>query len=113
MNIYSSAPISFAQAALGGDVKISTVDGDVVYTVKPGTQTDTRIRLKGKGVPSLRNKNVRGDQYVTLVVQTPLRLNEEAKEALRRFDEASTNSLGGSEKKKRGFMDKVKEAFED
>ena len=113
MNIYSSAPISFAQAALGGDVKISTVDGDVVYTVKPGTQTDTRIRLKGKGVPSLRNKNVRGDQYVTLVVQTPLRLNEEAKEALRRFDEASTNSLGGREKKKRGFMDKVKEAFED
>ena len=113
MNIYSSAPISFAQAALGGDVKSSTVDGDVVYTVKPGTQTDTRIRLKGKGVPSLRNRNVRGDQYVTLVVQTPSRLNEDAKEALRRFDEASSNSLSGNEKKKRGFMNKVKEAFED
>ncbi len=113
MNIFSSAPISFAQAALGGDVKISTVDGDVIYTVKPGTQTDTRIRLKGKGVPSLRNRNVRGDQYVTLVVQTPSRLNEDAKEALRRFDEASSNSLSGNEKKKRGFMNKVKEAFED
>lgn len=112
-NIYSSAPISFAQAALGGDVKISTVDGDVMYTVKPGTQTDTRIRLRGKGVPSLRNKNLRGDQYVTLVVQTPGRLSEEAKEALRQFDAASTNSLNGSEKKKRGFMNKVKEAFED
>lgn len=71
MNIYSTAPISFAQAVLGGETRISTVDGDVLYEVKPGTQTDTRIRLKGKGVPSLRNKNIRGDQYVTLVVQVP------------------------------------------
>ena len=79
MNIFSTAPITFAQAALGGDVKISTVDGDVLYTVKPGTQTDTKIRLKGKGVPSLRNSNVRGDHYVTLVVQTPTKLNEKSK----------------------------------
>ncbi len=113
MNIFSTAPITFAQAALGGDVRINTVDGDVVYTVKPGTQTDTKIRLKGKGVPSLRNKSVRGDQYVTLVVQTPTKLNEEAKEALRKFDEACGNRTTGSEKKKKGFMDKVKEAFED
>ncbi|MCI5876887.1 MAG: molecular chaperone DnaJ, partial [Lachnospiraceae bacterium] len=76
MNIYSTAPISFAQAALGGEVRINTVDGDVLYEVKPGTQTDTKIRLKGKGVPSLRNKAVRGDQYVTLVVQVPTGLNE-------------------------------------
>lgn len=113
MNIFSTAPITFAQAALGGDLRISTVDGDVVYTVKAGTQTDTKIRLKGKGVPSLRNKNVRGDQYVTLVVQTPTKLNEEAKEALRRFDEACGNRPANGEKKKKGFMDKVKEAFED
>ena len=113
MNIFSTAPITFAQAALGGDVRINTVDGDVVYTVKPGTQTDTKIRLKGKGVPSLRNKNIRGDQYVTLVIQTPAKLNEEAKEALRKFDEACGNRPSGGEKKKKGFMDKVKEAFED
>ena len=124
MNIFSTAPITFAQAALGGDVKISTVDGDVLYTVKPGTQTDTKIRLKGKGVPSLRNSNVRGDHYVTLVVQTPTRLNEKAKEALRAFDEACGNRPAAEEKaadgetaeqpkKKKGFMDKVKEAFED
>ena len=118
MNIFSTAPITYAQAALGGDVKISTVDGDVVYTVKPGTQTDTRIRLKGKGVPSLRNKNIRGDHYVTLVVQVPTGLNEEAKETLRRFDEACGNrpaeSKGdGSEKKKKSFMDKLKETFEE
>jgi len=82
MNIFSTAPLTYAQAALGGTVRINTVDGEVEYEVKPGTQTDTRIRLKGKGVPSLRNKNVRGDHYVTFVVQVPTNLNEEAKEAL-------------------------------
>lgn len=51
MNIYSTAPVTFAQAALGGEIRINTVDGDVLYEVKPGTQTDTKIRLKGKGVP--------------------------------------------------------------
>ena len=49
VHIFSTAPISFAQAALGGDVRIKTVDGDVIYTVKPGTKTDTKVRLKGKG----------------------------------------------------------------
>ena len=118
MNIFSTAPISFAQAALGGEVRISTVDGDILYDVKPGTQTDTKVRLKGKGVPSLRNKSVRGDHYVTLVVQVPTKLNEDAKEALRSFDAATGNSLNqknaGAEKpKKKGFMDKLKETFED
>lgn len=120
MNIFSTAPISFAQAALGGDVRIKTVDGDVIYNVKPGTQTDTKVRLKGKGVPSLRNKAVRGDHYVTLVVQVPNKLNEEAKEALRKFDLATGNSLNQNETekspvkpKKKGFMDKLKETFED
>ena len=120
MNIYSTAPISFAQAALGGEVRISTIDGDILYDVKPGTQTDTRIRLKGKGIPSLRNSNVRGDHYVTLVVQVPTSLSEEAKEALRKFDDASGQSLkkqdgaaGNARHKKKGFMDKIKETFED
>ncbi len=121
MNIYSTAPISFAQAALGGEVRISTIDGDILYDVKPGTQTDTRIRLKNKGIPSLRNSSVRGDHYVTLVVQVPTSLNEEAKEALRKFDEASGQSLkkqngaASTEKhgKKKGFMGKLKETFED
>ncbi len=47
-DIYSSAPLPFTTAALGGDVRISTVDGDVLYEVKPGTQTDTKVRLRGK-----------------------------------------------------------------
>ncbi|MCI8639393.1 MAG: molecular chaperone DnaJ [Coprococcus sp.] len=120
VHIFSTAPISFAQAALGGDVRIKTVDGEVIYTVKPGTKTDTKVRLKGKGVPSLRNSQVRGDHYVTLVIQTPEKLSAEAKEALRRFDELSGNTLnqeiGNPEKskpKKKKFMDKLKETFED
>ena len=125
MNIFSTAPITFAQAALGGEMRINTVDGEVSYEVKPGTQTDTRIRLKGKGVPSLRNKNVRGDHYVTLVVQTPTNLNEEAKKALEAFDAACGNRPAAdstaetseksekTEKKKKGFREKVKEMFEE
>ena len=130
MNIFSTAPITYAQAALGGEVRISTVDGDVMYDVKPGTQTDTKVRLKGKGVPSLRNKNVRGDHYVTLVVQVPTKLNEEtpehlsaeAKEALRKFDAACGNRPKEEkeetpEKKKKGgwekFKETIKETFED
>ena len=122
MHIFSTVPISFAQAAIGADIRIKTVDGEVLYNVKPGTKTDTKVRLKGKGVPSLRNSQVRGDHYVTLVIQTLEHLSQEAKEALRRFDELTGNTLGTasesdsepkSGKKKKGFMDKVKEAFDD
>lgn len=119
MNIFSKASISFAIAALGGDIRIKTVDGDIIYTVAPGTQTGTRIRLKGKGVPSIRNKEVRGDHYVTLIVATPTGLSKEAKEELRKFDELTGGSLtkeGGAQtgkEKKKGFMDKLKESFDE
>ena len=69
------------------------------YEVKPGTQTDTKVRLKGKGVPSLRNRNVRGDHYVTLVVQVPERMNQAQKEALRRFDDAMNGITPPEEEK--------------
>ena len=118
MHIFSTAPISFAQAALGADVKIKTVDGEVLYSVKPGTKTDTKVRLRGKGVPSVRNSQIRGDHYVTLVIQTPEKLSSEAKEALRKFDELTGNTLntpeaGKTNPKKKGFMNKMKEAFDD
>ena len=108
MNIFSTADISFAQAALGGTIRIPTVDGDVEYEVKPGTQPNTRIRLKGKGVPSLRNRSVRGDHYVTLNLKVPTNLSSESKEALRKFNE----TLGGSGTKKKSFKEKLKETFE-
>ncbi len=96
-DIYSTAPISYATAVLGGDVKISTVDGEVIYNVKPGTQTDTKVRLREKGVPSLRNKALRGDHYVTLVVQVPTNLNSEQKELLKKFDDAMTGKAERTE----------------
>lgn len=123
-DIYSTVPISYAQAVLGGEVRITTIDGDVMYTVKPGTQTDTKVRLRGKGVPTLRNKSVRGDHYVTLVVQVPTGLNNEQKELLKAFDQAMTgkkSTENGSEpsketvehtKGKKKFKDKINEFFE-
>lgn len=126
-DIFSTASISFAEAALGADVRISTVDGDVIYAVKPGTQTDTKVRLRGKGVPTLRNKQVRGDHYVTLVVSVPTKLTNEQKELLQKFDDAmngrtSNNPSGDyndSEKdkdkektKKKGLKDKINGLFE-
>ncbi len=101
--IFSTVPISFATAALGGPIKIKTVDGEVEYEVKPGTQTDTKVRLRGKGVPSLRNKNIRGDHYVTLVVTVPEKLTEEQKEALKHFDDAM-KGISSEPKKKRGLF---------
>ena len=74
------------------------IDGKVVYDVKAGTQTDTKIRLRGKGVPSWRNKDVRGDHYVTLVVQTPDKLKPEAKELLKQFDVLTGDSLNAVKK---------------
>ena len=123
MHIFSTVPITFAQAALGGDIRVPTVDGDVLYTVKAGTKTDTKVRLKGKGVPSLRNSQVRGDHYVTLVIQTPEKLSPEAKEALKQFDKLSGNSLNQdvepeeeskpTKGKKKGFRGKVKDALDE
>ncbi|MCH5263321.1 MAG: molecular chaperone DnaJ [Lachnospiraceae bacterium] len=95
-NIYSTVPMSFAIAALGGEIVIDTVDGKVIYDVKAGTPTDTKVRLKGKGVPSLRNKNIRGDHYVTLVVQVPDKLSHEARELLKKFDEQTGDSLNAA-----------------
>jgi molecular chaperone DnaJ len=106
-DIFSTVPISFAQAALGGPIRIRTVDGEVEFQVKPGTQTDTRIRLRCKGMPSLNSRGTRGDHYVTLVVQVPTRLTSEQADALRAFDEAmnggSRNDGSGKGRKKKIF----------
>ena len=101
--IFSTVPLSFATAALGGPIRIKTVDGEVEYEVKPGTQTDTKVRLKGKGVPSLRNPQVRGDHYVTLVVQVPTKMTEAQKEALRNYD-AAMNGREPEKPKKKGIF---------
>ena len=101
-DLYSSEPITFTQAALGGRVTLQTIDGPMEYDIQPGTQTNTKVKLRGKGVPTLRNKNVRGDHYVTLVVQVPDNLTEEQKNILNQYEQttnvnarATTDSSGG------------------
>lgn len=118
-DIYSTEHISYAKAVLGGDIRIKTIDGEVIYTVKPGTQTNTKVRLRNKGVPTLRNKQVHGDHYVTLVVQVPTKLNNEQKELLRKFDLALNGEdesfISGKEekKKKKGLKENIKDAIND
>ena len=92
-NIYSTESISFARAALGGKTIIKTVDGPVELNIKPGTQSETRTRLRGKGVPSLQNPNVRGDQYVTIVVDVPTKLNRAQKAALEAYAKACGETI--------------------
>ena len=103
-DIYSVHYISFPEAVLGAEVTIPTVYGDVLYKVSEGTQTNTRIRLKGKGAPSIRGGS-KGDHYVTLVVDVPKKLSKEAKEVLREYDNIMNGKPKNTKepKKKKGF----------
>ena len=85
-DVYCDAPITFTQAVLGGEMEIPTIDGKVKYTIPEGTQTGATFRLRGKGIPNVNGRG-RGDQYVTVHIETPRNLNREQKEALRKFSE--------------------------
>ncbi len=102
-DIFTAVPISFAQAALGDTLRLETIDGPVEYELKAGTQPNTRIRLRGKGVPVPR-RNERGDHYVTFIVNVPDHLNKEQREALQAFDAACGGTVSTTEKKKRGLF---------
>ena len=86
-SVLCDAPITFAQAVLGAELEIPTIDGKVKYDLPEGTQSGTTFRLKGKGIPSLNGRG-RGDQYVTVYIETPRNLNREQKEALKKFAES-------------------------
>ena len=98
-DIYSTVRISYPRAVLGGDVVIPTIDGDVAYNVKAGTQTGTRVRLRGKGVPSLRNRKMRGNHYVDLVVDVPTKLTKEQKKLLEQLDKSIEDEENKKNKK--------------
>lgn len=106
--IYYELPLNFVQAALGDEVLVPTVHGEVKLKIPAGTQTGAKFRLRGKGAPRLRG-NGTGDQQVTVKILTPKNLNEEQKEALRLF--AKVSGLSTSEQQPEGFFDKVKDAF--
>lgn len=106
-NVYCDMPISFYQAACGAEIEVPTLDGKVRYAVPEGTQTGTTFRLKGKGIPFVGYSS-RGDQYVTVVVETPNRLSKEQKELLRQFDSATPET---ATPKRKSFFDKLKRNF--
>lgn len=98
-DVLSEVKISYPTAVLGGEIKVKTVDGEVLYEVKPGTASGTRVRLRGKGMPTLRNENVRGDAYIDLVVNIPTHLTKEQKDALLEYDKALTGEERPTKKK--------------
>ena len=103
-SVFCEAPITFTQAVLGAELEIPTIDGKVKYTIPEGTQTGTVFRLRGKGIPVLNGRG-RGDQYVTVTIETPRDLNKEQKEALRKFSE----TLGeGNYEQQKSFFKKFK-----
>ena len=106
-NVYCDIPISFAQAALGDEITVPTLDGKVKQSIPEGTQSGTVFRLRGKGIPRLNNRG-RGDQYVKVVVEVPRKLSAEQKELLRKFDQLGGGGTGQGNK---SIIDKVKDAF--
>ena len=106
-NLRLDLPISFVQAALGGDVDIPTLDGTVKYRIPEGTQTDTEFRLKGYGIQQLHG-TTKGDLIVKVRVEIPRRLSDKQKDLLRQFDESST---GKEYENSKSFFDKVKDIF--
>lgn len=108
-NIRIEFPVTYAQAALGAEIEVPTIDGPVTYNVPAGTQPGTVFRLRGKGVQKLqRSPGDRGDQYVTISVEVPKNLGKKQKEALEAFE--ATLDEKNYEKRK-SFFDKLKEKF--
>ena len=107
--VYCEVPISFTQAALGGEIQVPTLDGKVAYTIPEGTQTGREFVLSDKGIPSVNNPNRRGRHHFTVVVETPTKLTKEQKELLRQLDDSMDNK---STPKRKKFFDSLKDLFD-
>ena len=116
-DIYAEEDITFAQAALGDTVQVPTLDGNVSFQIPAGTQNGAVFRLKGKGIPHLRGKG-RGDHRIKVRVVVPNDLTDEQKDLLRAFDASLGNTNytkidKKSEKRHRGFFEKMKDVFKN
>ena len=109
-DVYCEVPISFAQAALGAEIEVPTLDGKVSYTIPEGTQTGREFVLRGKGIPQVGNPKLRGDHHFSVVVETPTRLTNEQKELLRQFDGTVSRSVTP---KRKGFQDILNDFFKE
>ena len=107
-DLFAEIPISFTQAALGDDISVPAVNGENgEIKVPEGTQTGTTFRLRGFGMPDVRNATVKGDLHATVRVVVPTKLTEDEKKALREF----ANLRGEKREEPKGFFDRIKEAF--
>ncbi|BDY03832.1 MULTISPECIES: molecular chaperone DnaJ [unclassified Ferrimonas] len=111
-NLYCEVPISFATAAVGGDIEVPTLDGRVSLKVAAETQTGRMFRLRGKGVKSVRSHAV-GDLICKVIIETPVNLTERQKELLRELEQTMSGSSKKHSPKAEGFFDGVKKFFDD
>jgi molecular chaperone DnaJ len=110
VDLYCRVPVSMTKAALGGEIEVPTIDGGRSRVKVPeGSQSGRQMRLRGKGMPALRGPGM-GDMYIELAVETPVKLNAEQKDLLRKFEEscAQSNNPDAS-----GFFDKVRKFWDD
>ncbi|MDD3693299.1 MAG: molecular chaperone DnaJ [Oscillospiraceae bacterium] len=106
-DVWYELPLTFAQAALGTEVEVPTLDGKITHTIHEGTQPGEVFRIKGKGIPNVNGRG-RGDQIIRVTVEVPQKLNATQKKLLKEFDEASGDN---NYPKRRTFFEKVKDAF--
>ncbi len=111
MDLHCELPIGFTTAALGGEVEVPTLDGRVKLTIPPETQTGRKMRVKGKGVKSLRSSTM-GDLYCHIVVETPVNLTDRQKEILAEFETISTGMERSQTPRQKSFMDKLRDLFD-
>ena len=94
MDVYTTAEIPFTTAVFGGETKVSTLYGDVVCKIPEGAQSGKKIRLRGKGIVSMKDPAVHGDQYVTIQIQVPRAMSPEAKQKLREYEQLMKQGTG-------------------
>lgn len=108
-DVWCDLPITFAQASLGAEVKVPTLDGTVKYSIHEGTQPGDVFKLKGRGIKSLGGRS-KGDQYCRIVVEIPRNLNQKQKDLIKQFDKSTTEK---NYAKRRGFFEKLKRLFNE
>ena len=86
MDVYTTVTVPFTTAVFGGEALVQTLYGNVLCKIREGTQSGSKIRLKGKGIVSMKNPSVHGDQYVTVQIKVPRHLTPQAKEKLREYE---------------------------
>ncbi|HBF77573.1 MAG TPA: molecular chaperone DnaJ [Clostridiaceae bacterium] len=107
-DIMCEVPISFIRAALGGEIEVPTLEGNIKYTIQEGTQPGTIVKIRSKGIPRV-NSSGRGDLYAQLNVEIPKKLNDRQRELLKRLAVEFGEDV--SEAGKKTFRDKFKDAF--